>query len=98
MIRTIIHHWVVAVIMGAFLILSVLSSYFLENKFKRLIPKSNILFSLVKILVIAGLVILVVKGVITNLTVLYLITGICLIIGSAMIIFDSDGNKSTAVH
>jgi hypothetical protein len=90
MIRTIIHHWVVAVIMAAFLILSVLSFYFLENKFKRLIPKSNILFSLVKILFIAGLVILVVKGVITNLTVLYLITGICLIIGSAMIIFDSD--------
>jgi hypothetical protein len=40
--------------------------------------------------VIAGLVILVAKGVITNLTVLYLITGICLIIGTAMIIFDSD--------
>ena len=90
MIRTIIHHWVVAVIMAAFLILSVLSFYFLENKFKRLIPKSNILFSLVKIIVIAGLVILVAKGIITNLTVLYLITGICLIIGSAMIIFDSD--------
>jgi hypothetical protein len=90
MIRTIIHHWVVAVIMAALLILSVLTFYFLENKFKRLIPKSNILFSLVKIIVIAGLVILVAKGVITNLTVLYLITGICLIIGPAMIIFDSD--------
>ncbi len=90
MIRTIIHHWVVAVIMAALLILSVLSFYFLENKFKRLIPKSNILFSLVKAIVIAGLVILVAKGVITNLTVLYLITGLCLIIGSAMIIFDSD--------
>jgi hypothetical protein len=90
MIRTIIHHWVVAVIMAAFLILSVLSFYFLENKFKKLIPKSNILFSLIKIMVIAGLVILVAKGIITNLTVLYLITGLCLIIGSAMIIFDSD--------
>ena len=90
MLKTIIHHWVVAVIMAALLILSVLSFYFLENKFKRLIPKSNILFSILKIIVIAGAAILIVKGVITNLTVLYLITGMCLIIGSAMIIYDSD--------
>jgi hypothetical protein len=90
MTKTIIHHWVVAVIMGAFLIFSVLAFYFFENKFKRLIPKIDILFSFLKIIIVAGLAILVVKGVITNLTVLYLITGICLIIGCAMIIFDSD--------
>ena len=90
MTKTIIHHWVVAVIMAAFLISSVLSFYFFENKIKKLIPKSNILFSFLKIIIIAGLAILVTKGVITNLTVLYLITGICLIIGCAMIIFDSD--------
>ena len=90
MLKTIIHHWVVAVIMAALLILSVLSFYFFENKIKWLIPKSNILFSFLKIIVIAGAGILVVKGVITNLTVLYLITGISLIIGSAMIIYDSD--------
>ncbi|HEV7424004.1 MAG TPA: hypothetical protein VGO21_02320 [Candidatus Paceibacterota bacterium] len=90
MIKTIIHHWVVAVIMAALLILSVLSFYFFENKFKKLIPKSDVLFSLLKIIIIAGMTILVAKGVITNLTVLYLITGICLIVGCAMIIFDSD--------
>ena len=90
MTKTIIHHWVVAVIMAALLILSVLSFYFFENKFKRLIPKIVILFSFLKIIIIAGLALLVIKGVITNLTVLYLITGICLIIGCAMIIFDSD--------
>jgi hypothetical protein len=90
MIKTIIHHWVVAVFMAAFLILSVLSFYFLENEFKKLIPKTDTLFSLLKIIIVAGLALLVVKGVITNLTVLYLITGICLIIGCATIIFDSD--------
>lgn len=90
MTKTIIHHWVVAVIMGAILIFSVLAFYFFENKFKKLVPKINTLFSLLKIVIIAGLAILVAKGVITNLTVLYLITGICLIIGCAMIIFDSD--------
>jgi len=90
MIKTIIHHWVVAVIMGAFLIFSVLSFYFFENKFKRRSPKIGMLFSFLKVMIIAGLAILVVRGVVTNLTVLYLITGICLIIGCAMIIFDSD--------
>jgi hypothetical protein len=90
MTKTIIHHWVVAVMMAGFLIISVLSFYFFENKFKRLIPKINFLFSFLKIVIIAGLAILVVKGVITNLTILYLITGLCLIIGCAMIIFDSD--------
>ena len=90
MTKTIIHHWVVAVIMAAFLILSVFSFYFVENKIKRLIPKTNILFSLLKIMLIAGMAMLVAKGVITNLTVLYLITGICLIVGCAMIVFGSD--------
>ena len=63
------------------------SSFFLffENKLKNWLQKLNILFSLLKIIIIAGLTILVVKGVITNLTVLYLITGVCLIIGCAMI-------------
>lgn len=90
MTKTIIHHWVVAIIMAAFLILSVLSFYFLENKFKKLTPRSNILFGLVKIVFIAGLSILIVKGTITNLTVLYLITGMCLIVGCSIIVFDSD--------
>jgi hypothetical protein len=90
MIKTIIHHWVVAVLMAAALIASVLYFYFLQNKFKQLIPRINILFNFLKLFIIVFLAILVIKGVITNLTILYLITGICLIIGWAVIAFDSD--------
>jgi hypothetical protein len=90
MTKTIIHHWVVAVLMAVVLISSVLYFYFLQNKLKQIVPKIGILFNFIKIIVIAFLAILIVKGVITNLTVLYLITGICLIVGCAMIVFDSD--------
>jgi hypothetical protein len=88
MTKTIIHHWVVAVIMAAILILSVVSFYFLENKLKKLTSRINILFGFLKIVLIAALSILIIQGVITNLTVLYLITGICLIVGCSIIVFD----------
>jgi hypothetical protein len=90
MTKTIIHHWVVAVIMAAFLIASVLSFYFLENRFKRQNPGIGMLFSFFKVVIIAGLSLLVIRGNINNLTVLYLITGICLVIGCAMIVFDTN--------
>jgi hypothetical protein len=48
------------------------------------------LFSFFKVVIIAGLSLLVIRGNINNLTVLYLITGICLVIGCAMIVFDTN--------
>jgi hypothetical protein len=90
MTKTIIHHWVVAVLMAAALIAGVISFYFLQNKLRLINATFDIVFNCLKIIIVPVLAILIVKGIITNLTVLYLITGTCLIVGCAVILLDQD--------
>jgi len=87
MIKTIIHHFGVTVIVAILIIAGLISFYTMEDRIKRLNPNINILFGIIKLCFIALIVALVFRGTITNISINNVITGVCLVVGTAMILF-----------
>ncbi len=90
LIRTIISHWVISVITAGIVIVGAFVYYALENKFNNLFPKYYLRSVIVKYAIVAIAVLLVIFGKINNISILYFLTGLSLIAGCFMIIFNDD--------
>src|SRR4029079_12409060 len=82
-----IHHFGATVIVAILIIAGLISFYTMEDRIKRLNPNINILFGIIKLCFIALIVALVFRGTITNISINNVITGVCLVVGTAMILF-----------
>jgi len=90
LIRTIISHWVISVITAGIVIVGAFVYYALENKFNNLFPKYYLRSVMVKYAIVAIAILLVIFGKINNISILYFLTGLSLIAGCFMIIFNDD--------